>query len=256
MYTTVARARELSGFDDEDNISDSIIRGKIMRASALMDGAITYRYSLPLPFHRQNLLTFGGAGVGSDAMAIVVNGTTYNIAITSGMTPSQAADLFRVAANDSDDFITGVGGSGAEVILISKTNNSDEPTANAEVNVASAPTTEGITGTIGSRVDRYPQLIDQLTAEITTAYLFQDNYGAEQEDTNLDGDKRLARLNIQLQELQGTAESGIVLRITDEATKLEISQSDIFDPDSIPNDTTDSDSSAPTAPKATINQKF
>lgn len=257
MFTTIAKVREISGFDDSAKISDDIVRGKILTAESMLNSAVGSRYALPIPYHRQNTLTFGGAGTGSGTMAIVVNGTTYNVAISNLLTASQAADLFRVAAVDSADFKTDTGGSGVEVLLISKTDSDDLSTANAEVNITAAPTTNDITGTIGTRVDRYPPIIEQLAAEIASNLLLQDNYGVEAEDTPKDGDKRMERTDIKLQRLQGVDEdTGITINVYDEVTGVELSASSVDIPSFRPNETTNEDEDDPTGAIIGINKEF
>lgn len=65
MYTTIPRVRTLSGFDDTTNITDENIAGKIRIASGMVDGAVGYIYTLPLPYHFINTIAFQGKGTGS-----------------------------------------------------------------------------------------------------------------------------------------------------------------------------------------------
>ncbi len=60
MYTTIARVRTLSGFDDKTNIQDENIKSKILIASGYIDSAIGYVYSLPIAFHYGNSIIFTG----------------------------------------------------------------------------------------------------------------------------------------------------------------------------------------------------
>lgn len=62
MYTTIPRVRTLSGFDDTTNITDENIAGKIRIASGMVDSAVGYIYTLPLPYHYVNTITFTGKG--------------------------------------------------------------------------------------------------------------------------------------------------------------------------------------------------
>ena len=140
QFTSVTRVREVSGFDDSTNITDAVIRGKISIASGMVASSVGQRYDLPVPYHFSNTLTFGGAGTGTGTMAVVVNGVTYNLSITNGLTASQAADLFRRAAEDSVDFITDDEGMGAEVRIIGIADSSDTDAAYADVNITTAPT--------------------------------------------------------------------------------------------------------------------
>lgn len=257
MITTIEKVRELSGFDNSTNITDAVVRGKILTAEGMVESAVGARYALPIPYHKSNTLTFGGAGSGSGTMAIVINGTTYNITIANGLTASQAADLFRTAVKDSVDFITDSLGSGAVVLLISITDSSDTDTSYDEVNITSAPTTNGITGTIGTRIDRYPPFLEQLAAEIAAAMLLQDNYGAEAEDTDKDGNKKMGIADIKLQRIQGVdTETGLKINIFDEITKAELPASSIDIPSFRPSTTTNEDEDDPTGAILGINKEF
>ncbi len=256
MYGTVDLAREISGFDNAAKVSDSIVSGKLAIADSMIDGALAYRYILPLTYHRQNTIAFSGTGSGSGTMAVVVNSTTYNLTIALSQTAATTADLLRAAT--STDFITDRVGSGATVTLISRTSSSTLTTANAEVNVTSVPNTAGVSGTIGTRSDRYPPLLTQISADIAAALLLQDNYGVEAQDTPKDGYARMKQLNKMLMQLQGTAKDAPNLYLFDEVTHEELSKSTLGDPQYLPNDTT-TDSTDPTdstAPYFTINGTF
>lgn len=248
MYGTVDLAREISGFDNAAKVSDSIVSGKLAIADSMIDGALAYRYILPLTYHRQNTIAFSGTGSGSGTMAVVVNSTTYNLTIALSQTAATTADLLRAAT--STDFITDRVGSGATVTLISRTSSSTLTTANAEVNVTSVPNTAGVSGTIGTRSDRYPPLLTQISADIAAALLLQDNYGVEAQDTPKDGYARMKQLNKMLMQLQGTANDAPNLYLFDEVTHEELSKSTLGDPQYLPNDTT-TDSTDPTDSTAT-----
>ena len=255
MYTTVSKVRELSGLDDTTNISDAVVRGKIQTATSMVDGALTRKYSLPLDYHRQNTLTFSGAGTGSANMTITINAVNYVIAITNGLTAAQAADLFYAAALTNAHFAMEV--EDDVVTLISITDSTTVATANAEVNITSAGgTVQGITGTAGTREDRYPRLLDQMVAEIAASLLLMDNYGVEAQDTPKDGDKRMERINKLLLQIQGKDDSLPDFKIIDEVTKAELTSTDGNAPRFYPNDTSDDDDDDPTAPKIWMNQKF
>jgi phage gp36-like protein len=47
-YTTVAQVRASTGFTDDTKITDDYINGYITQADAMIDGALLYRYQLPL----------------------------------------------------------------------------------------------------------------------------------------------------------------------------------------------------------------
>ena len=231
------------------------MRGKIDIAEGMVESAVAQRYALPLPYHRYNTLTFASTGTGVGTMSVVINGTTYDLAITDSLSAADAADLFRTAAVDSDDFIVGSAGTNlAEVIIISNTDSGTLSTANDEVNITAAPDTNGITAAIGTRADRYPRIIEQITAELATALLLMDNYGVEAQDTPKDGEKRMLSAEVLLQRIQGVdEESGLTICIFDEVTKVEITGGSSDIPAFSPNDTTKVDDDDPTAAKVGIN---
>lgn len=257
MYTSISKVRELSGFDDTTNIPDTLVKGKIMAAEGMFDGAASMRYQLPFAYHVENTLTFSGTGSGSGTMAIVINSVTYNISITSGLTASQAADLFRDAIRSATTLksVDSIG-DGAEVVVVSIEDSSDFTTANAQVNITSATTAQGISAAIGTRTERYAPMIDQIVAEIAAALLLMDNYGIEAQDTPKDGDRRMERINEILQKIQGVHQSGQVIKLFDEITKEELTYSLSSAPSYIPNTTTNDDVTNPTAYQMSINSVF
>lgn len=123
---------------------DDKIAGKIRIASGMIDSAIGYNYTLPLPYHYGNTIIFSGDSTGSGTMAVVINGTTFNISIVATDNASSIADKFRIAAASADDFIVDDLGSGPEVLIISSTDSATTASAAvayAEVNITSVPDT-------------------------------------------------------------------------------------------------------------------
>lgn len=238
MFTTVSRVREVSGIDDSTNVTDDTVRGKIHTAMGEVRAAVGQRYSLPIPYHYDNYITFGGTGTGSDNMTINIGGTNYTFAVTSGMTASEAADAFRRAVKDSTLFITDGEGAGAIVLLISKTDSTDDDTAYGEVLVVDPSDVEGISASGGTRTRRYPRLIEQITVDLAAADLLMDNYGVEAEDTSKDGGKRRTIADKRLQRIAGTDEDGIISKVYDEVTGAELALSSQEEPLFAPNDTT------------------
>lgn len=264
MYTTITTVREFSGFDDSTKISATTIRGKIAMADAKIDGAIGYRYNLPLAYHRQNTITFSGTGTGSGALTATINGSTYAISISNTLTASAAADLMRVAMVNSTDFTTlgyiSEETSGDAVLtIISRTDSSVLVTASAEVNITDAGgTVQGITATAGTVQDRYTPLISQISAEIASALLLMDNYGIEAQDTPKDGVAKMDRLDEILSQLQGTSDK-ITLKLYDEVDHTELTQSSSGLPSYKPTVATSDDDYTgddPTQPNVTIKEKF
>ena len=75
--------RTLSGFDDTTNITNENIKSKILIAGGYIDSAIGYIYTLPVKYHYDNTLLFAGTATSGGTLAIVINGTTYNVTITN-----------------------------------------------------------------------------------------------------------------------------------------------------------------------------
>lgn len=254
MYTSIDRVRTLSGLDDSSNISNEIVKSKIQIASGYVDSAIGDVYALPLSYHYSNSLVFTNTATSSWTLSIVINWTTYFVSISSGDTSSTVADNFRIACEGSTDFVTDEVWCGTSVLLISKLTSS--ASAYAQVNITSAPDSFGIKTKTGTRLKRYPVIIEQITAEIATSLLFIDQYGIESQNSGKDGQTRMEQINATLQKLQGVHESGQSIRIFDEVTSVEILSSTWTAAVSYPNDTSDTDSIDPTSPKAFMNKVF
>lgn len=255
MFSTVSLVRDISGFQDATKVVNALIESKISTADGMIRGALAYRYQLPLIYRKQGVLTFSGTGTGIDDMDIVINGTTYTIGITVGLTATQAADLFRIEAAASTDFYIDTLGNGASVIITAKTDSDDLTTSLAEVTVTSALTTEAIA--LSSIVqDCYPSMISNLSAEIATAFLFITQYGRQAEDTPKDGYAKLDTLQLLLGQLAGTEKEKVPLRVFDDYTELELALIGTEGPSFLPNATTDADSANPTSAKVSINTKF
>lgn len=247
MYSSVALVRELSGLRDSTKISNARIVGKITVADSMIDGALAYRYTLPLVYHRKNTIVFSGTATAGSSIAIVINGNTYTITFLINNTASEVADLFRESVASSTEIVTDCIGSGESVLLISK--SIDPTTANAQVNVTSAADGSGIVTTIGTRADRYPPSIEYLSADIATAFLLQEEYGVEAQGTPSDGLVRMANLMEELRRLQGKKEP--TMRVFDEVTRLELPLDEKDDISYLP---TLSDTE--TDPKISINMVF
>lgn len=102
----------------------------------------------------------------------------------------------------------------------------------------------------------FPAILEQLCAEIATAYLFIDEYGAEAEDTGKDGPTRMDRINESLQKLQGVHESGQSIHIFDDFTHAEIQTTTLGATVSYPNDTSEVSTTDSTSPKVWMNKQF
>lgn len=263
MYTTINYVRRVSGLQDDTNIIDTTVQAKIDAAAGMFDSAICNRYTLPMAFHRQNKITFSGTGSDSGTMTVTINGSNYTIAITSGLTAAQCADLFRESVYNNGDFIATLCSEkdeeGEVVEIVSVTDSGTSiTTANAEVNITSAGgTVQGITGTAGLRSDRFAPFVSQLVAEIAASLLLSDEYGVEGQDSNKDDDKRMKRTQTTLLQLQGDPPEGFpVLKLLDEVTKVELSQTTGDNPSFFPTAASGEDEDDPTDIKVGINSKF
>ncbi len=256
MYTSIDRIRTLTGFDDTTNISNELIKSKIIIAKWMIDSAIWYVYSLPIRYHYDNTLIFSGTATSSGTLGIIINATTYNISVVSWDTASIIADKFRIATQDSTDFVSDDLWLGTTVLLISTTTSTDSATAYAEVNITTAPDSYWIKTRIWTRKKRFPVMIEQIAAEIATALLFIDQYWIESQDTWKDGPTRMEIINETLQKLQWVHESWQSIRIFDEVTSAEISATTQNSAVSYPNDTSETDTEDPTSPKMFINKVF
>lgn len=256
MYTTIKTVRDMSGFDDEVNIIDSLVKSKILRASSMINSAIWNIYTLPIKFRYENTITFSWSTTWSWIIAVVINWTTYNVSIVNWDSLDTIADTFRITVWSSTDFVIDWLWLWEEVTIISQSNSINDSTAFSEVNITSAPTTVWIVATIWARIRRYPQVLDQATAEIATALLFIDQYGIESQDTGKEGETRMDVVNALLRKFQWTDDSWQIMKIFDDVTELEISESPDWQPESFPNDTSDVDKNDPTSPKIFINKVF
>jgi len=204
MYTTVTKVRMSAGFVGNANVLDSTISGKIAIAENKVNSFIGDVYVLPLPkFYRQTIV-FSGTGSGSATMTITIDGVSYAVAISSALTASQAADLFRAAASDSDSFVTDGLGSGATVTLYNIGQDSDS--TDVTISSTNPQTVQGVTATGGTVTEIALPLLESITTEIAAARLLIDEYGPEAEDTSKDGFKRLSLAESVLKEIQKKAQ--------------------------------------------------
>lgn len=251
MYSTVSLVREVSGLRSTAKISNDRVKGKIIRADAMIDGYLVQKYQMPLIYRRACAITFSGTGTGTATLTLTIGGVAHALAITSGLTASQAADLLRVSlVGDDEVFCPDAIGSGEVVTIISRTTSADLSTANTEVTVTGSAA-GGITPTVGTRFDRYPQLIEQLSADIAAALLLMDNFGLEEEGTTRDGMGKIALAKETLKMIQGVDSIEASLRVLDEVTGEEIATSGKPVPVGYPN--TVSDDSGDTDPTFSVN---
>jgi len=254
MYTTIERVRTLSWFDDKTNITDEIIKNKILIASWYINSSIGYVYSLPIAFHYDNYILFSWTATSSWTLTITINWVDYDITITSWDTSNIIADNFRIVCDNSDDFIIDDLWFWTKVLLISKSNV--KATAYNQVNITIASDEFGVKTKIWVRKKRFPVILEQITAEISTSLLFIDVYWVESQDTWKDGQTRMDIINETLQKLQWVHDSGQSIKIFDEVDNIELSKWTQMTSESYPNDTSDVDTTDPTSPKIFMNKIF
>ena len=142
-YTTVTKVRQTSGFVGNSNISDAFISSLIIRAEGLINSYIGTVYTLPLQKHYFRTITFSGTGSGSATMTITIDGTAYTVAVTSGLTASAAADLFRTSGASSTSFVVDALGSGAVVTIYT---HDGADSTQLTITSTDQQTVQGITG--------------------------------------------------------------------------------------------------------------
>jgi hypothetical protein len=256
-YTSTTKVRELSGFQDENNISDNVIKGKISVAESMVDSASEMRYILPFVYRSQNNITFEGTATSNGTIEITINSVLYTINVTSGDTASQIADSFRTEIQSVTDIHEDSIGNGNTSRIISNSTSSDLATAILEVTATLGTITAGdVSVSVEGVRDRYVPMIDQITAEIAASLVLMDNFGIEAQDTPKDGEARMNRINDTLQKIQGVSESKQIIKYFDEITKEELQVSARANPGFLPNATTDDDPTNPTSPKISINTEF
>ena len=207
MYTTVTKVRQAGGYVGNSNISDSYISGLIRRGDNFIDSVISNVYTLPLPKYYEQAIVFTGTGAGSANMTITIDGSNYVVAVTNGMTASEAADAFRTAASVSSNtsFVTDGLGSGATVTIHNYSQESDSD----EVTITSTDpqTVQGITATGGTVTEVSIPTLEWLSTQHAVAQLHIDDYGAESQDTDKDGFKRMAKVEEVLDGIKNKDES-------------------------------------------------
>ncbi len=254
MYTSISKVRILSGFTNTTRMPNSVVLGKIRAAESIMDGAIAKRYVLPIPYHRQNVIRFAGAGTGSGTMAIVINAVTYNITISNLITAEQCAQQLRDAT--STDFYLDQFDDPGVVTIVSKKDSSDLTNASAQVNITAYPTTAGVSATVDGRSDRHCGIVEQTVAEYAAGMIMYQEYGTEVAQPNKDGALRIEAAGAIIDRIAGRAEDGKVENLLDDYTKQEFPTLETFSPKGYPNDASDADATNPTTPFITVNQKF
>lgn len=256
MYTTEARVRELSGFNDTTKINSSRVNGKITVAQSLVTSAIGYRYQLPVAYHVQNQVTFSGTGTGPGTLTVTINGVAYPITIALNTTAQQCADQLRAIV--PVDFKIDWAYPQTVVVIFSKLDSGDLATANIQATITlSAGTVAGITAVVGGLADRYSRALEYITADVASSLLKYDEYGPESQ--NVDGTAGMTSMQLSaqlLKAIQGTSSKWPVLRLFDDYTDQEIGINDVIQSVGYPNASSNADIYQRTGPKVRINMKF
>lgn len=171
MLCTITDVKQSSSlFRNNNNITDAEYLRKIQMAEAIILGRVGRKYTMPLGKYYENTLTFSGTGTGSSSMTITINGTNYVIAITSGLSAIGAADLFRIAAASSNDFVVNGLYADEQVTINNRTVDSY-----AEVTIGSATqTVAGITVTNGNRTEVGVPDLRAICAECASAFFLMN----------------------------------------------------------------------------------
>ena len=201
-YTSIAKVREYSGFADSTLVSDAFIDRQIARAESIIQGNIGSVYTLPLAYFWQNTITFSGAGTGAGTMTITINGISYAITIASGTTAAQAADAFRRAVANAGASATFEADSVSDAVVTITADNQTKTAGDVTLTSTDPQTVAGITATGGTLVQVTTPYIEYLATEIATAYILLVEYGAEAQDSDKDGAKRLALVEKELKSIR------------------------------------------------------
>jgi len=171
MLCTIIDVKQSSSlFRNNTNITDAEYLRKIQMAESIILGRVGRKYTMPLGKYYENTLTFSGTGSTTGSMTITINGTAYVLAITSGLTAIGAADLFRIAAANSSDFIVNGLYSDEQVTINNQTADSY-----AEVTISSATqTVAGITVTNGNRQEVGIPDLRAVCAECASAFFLMN----------------------------------------------------------------------------------
>ena len=192
FFATPTEVRQESGFGDNTNITDAQIASIIDLVENEIESKISKVYSLPMPVFYKNTITFTGTGTASATMTISIDGQDYEVAVTNGMTATEAADLFRTAviANDNKDMLLNDQlGHGAVVTIVA--DNQSEAPADVTITSTDPQTVSGITAT-GGTVTGFPvALIQSITRGMASARLLMQEYGEESQDTTKDGSAKM-----------------------------------------------------------------
>jgi len=248
MYTTVTKVRQMAGFVGNTNVTDAMFSTFIIRAESMINSRIGEIYTLPLPKFYLQTITFSGTGSGSGTMTITIDGTNYAVAVTTGLTASQAADLFRTAAASSTSFSADGMGAGATVTIYNLGQDSDS--TDVTITSTDPQTVQGITAIGGTVTETAIPFIESIATQIATALALIQEYGPEAQGTDKDGFNRLSVWEGILKEIQKKSEK-LYDFSGSELPKSTARQLRFYPTTASYDDDTD-----PTAPQFTMNKEF
>lgn len=201
-YTTITKVRQQAGFVGNTNIADATIQNIIDLVESEINSSVVDAYQLPLPVFYKNTITFSGTGSGSATMTITIDSVNYTVAVTSGLTASEAADLFRtsVIAGSGDFILSDDLGHGALVTIIS--NNQSETPADVTISSTDPQTVQGIVATGGTIMGIAVPMIESIATGMAAAKLLIIEYGPESQGTDKDGYKLMALYQEMLDKIQ------------------------------------------------------
>lgn len=203
-YTSVTKVRQEAGIVGNSNITDARIMNYMTLVDNEIDSYLVDVYTLPLPVFFENTITFSGTGSGSATMTITIDSLDYDIAVTSGLSDSGAADLFRTAAsNESDkDFVVFEGLGSGEIVTIYTLGQSGTAT-DVTISSTDPQTVQGIISTGGTVTATPVKVIEAISSGLAAARLLIAEYGPEAQDSDKDGFKKLALYQDMLNQIQG-----------------------------------------------------
>lgn len=250
-YTTVTNVRRDAGFTGNTNVTDAQISNIITLVEGEIDSSLSDVYTLNLPVFYQNTITFSGTGSGTATMTITIDGDNFTVAVTSGLTATAAADLFRIsaAANTGKDFtIIDDLGHGAIVTIVSA--NQSQERLDVTVTSTDPQTVSGIVATGGTVTGLAVKIVESISTGMAAARLLIQEYGPEAQGTDKDGFKRMALFQDILDKIQSKKMK--LLDFTGTELPRSSSQRLAF----YPTETSRTADSDPTANKITMNSQF
>ncbi len=181
------------------NITDAFIASIVARAENTFDSYVGEVYTLPLPKYYSQTIVFSGTGSGTSTMTITINGESFLVVMSVGLTASAAADKFRTAAASATSFVTDNLGSGATVTIYSTVAGDS---TDVTITSTDPQTVSGITATGGTVSQVVIPFVEALVTDVAVARLMIIEYGPESQGTDKDGYKLLGLATSALKSIQ------------------------------------------------------